>query len=191
MAFRMILAGVGGQGILFSTRLLAEAAMRDGMGVIGSETHGMSQRGGSVISHLKAGGYSSPLVRAGTADALISFQVDEAYRNLKFLRPTAGSRDGGALYVNAPAGFPVKPVADLLSASGIAWSTVDASSAALRLGSPLVSNLVVLGFAADGPSFPISLEQLFAAVEAISPARFRDLNLEALREGRRLHHEPE
>ncbi len=189
MAFQMILAGVGGQGILFSTRLLAEAAMQDGLGVIGSETHGMSQRGGSVVSHLKAGGYSSPLVRAGTADAVISFQADEAYRNLRFLRPEDDGRKGGALFVNAPAGFPVKPVADLLSGAGIPWTTVDASSAALRLGSPLVSNLVVLGCAAGTSSFPFNLDQLIASIEAISPARFRDLNLEALREGDRLRRE--
>lgn len=62
MRHQMILAGIGGQGVLFATKLLAESARRQGLAVIGSETHGMSQRGGSVVSHLKVGGFSSPMV---------------------------------------------------------------------------------------------------------------------------------
>ena len=68
---QLILSGVGGQGILFITRLLAETAIAKGLPVMTSETHGMAQRGGIVISHLKVGSFSSPLVQPGRAAGLI------------------------------------------------------------------------------------------------------------------------
>ena len=71
---QLIISGVGGQGILFVTRLLAETAIAAGMPVLTSETHGMAQRGGIVISHLKVGEYTSPLVRPGQADGLLSLK---------------------------------------------------------------------------------------------------------------------
>jgi indolepyruvate ferredoxin oxidoreductase beta subunit len=66
---QLVISGVGGQGVLFVTRLMAEAVIRKGLPVMTSETHGMAQRGGSVISHLKVGVFSSPLIRGGAADA--------------------------------------------------------------------------------------------------------------------------
>ena len=73
MRTQMILAGVGGQGILFATKIFSELGLKIGLSVTGSETHGMSQRGGSVISHLKLGSFHSPLIRTGSADLLYSF----------------------------------------------------------------------------------------------------------------------
>ena len=75
---KLILAGIGGQGVVFATRLLAQTAAAMGMPVLASETHGMSQRGGSVLAHLKLGGTESPLIRRGTADILLAFDRDEA-----------------------------------------------------------------------------------------------------------------
>jgi len=76
-----IIAGIGGQGILFSSKVLGHIALSKGINVIGSEVHGMSQRGGSVISHYKTGDYSSPLVEKGEADVLLAFDQTEALRN--------------------------------------------------------------------------------------------------------------
>jgi len=73
-----VIVGIGGQGILFSSRVLGHIAMSKGETVIGSEVHGMAQRGGSVISHFKIGDYSSPLVKAGEADTLLAFDQNEA-----------------------------------------------------------------------------------------------------------------
>ena len=69
-----VISGVGGQGVLFDTRLMAEAAIRKGLPVLTSETHGMAQRGGTVISHLKVGAYTSPLIRTGQADVLLAMK---------------------------------------------------------------------------------------------------------------------
>jgi len=67
---QIVISGVGGQGVLFITGLLADAAIDKGLPVFTSETHGMAQRGGTVISHLKVGDFSSPLIRPGHADGL-------------------------------------------------------------------------------------------------------------------------
>ena len=89
-----VLVGIGGQGILFSSRVFSEWGLRQGLNVLGSETHGMSQRGGSVIAHLKLGSFYSPMIQTGDADILYSFHEDETYRTLKFLKK------GGVCFAN-------------------------------------------------------------------------------------------
>ena len=91
---RYIIVGIGGQGILFTSRVLGNLAISRDQNVIGSEVHGMAQRGGSVISHLKTGNYKSPLVKTGDADVLIAFDQNEGIRNLSFLK------EGGVFIVN-------------------------------------------------------------------------------------------
>ena len=81
-----VIVGIGGQGILFTSRVLGRVAIGKGLPVIGSEVHGMAQRGGSVISHFKIGGYRSSLVRTGQADVLMAFDQSEGIRNLPYLR---------------------------------------------------------------------------------------------------------
>ena len=73
---QIVISGVGGQGVIFVTRILAEAAIRKGFSVFTSETHGMAQRGGTVISHLKVGDFSSPLIRPFKADGLLALTAD-------------------------------------------------------------------------------------------------------------------
>src|SRR5210317_265047 len=73
---QLIISGVGGQGVLFITGLLAEAAINKGLPVFTSETHGMAQRGGTVLSHLKVGDFSSPLIRPLQADILILLKAE-------------------------------------------------------------------------------------------------------------------
>ena len=80
-----VLSGLGGQGILFMTKIIAKTALRKGFSVMGAETHGMAQRGGSVISHLRLGNVNSSLVKPGSAQFLLSLEENEAYRNLPFL----------------------------------------------------------------------------------------------------------
>jgi indolepyruvate ferredoxin oxidoreductase beta subunit len=86
---------VGGQGVLFINHLLAKAALAAGMEVMVSEVHGMAQRGGSVISHLRIGPFHSPLAPLGSADLLFALEKYEAVRNIPYLR------QGGNLAVNA------------------------------------------------------------------------------------------
>jgi len=130
---QIVLSGVGGQGILFLSRLLAEAAIAGGFPVLTSETHGMAQRGGVVVSHLKVGGFDSPLVRTGRADLLLVLKEENVAVHRHFLA------DGGTLVVNAPVPTDAGP--------GVRVHAVDADALALSAGTPLAVNLVLLGFA--------------------------------------------
>ncbi len=130
---QIVVGGVGGQGVLFVTRLLADAAIRRGAGVLTSETHGMAQRGGVVVSHLKVGDFASPLVRAGRADGLIALSAEILPLHRPFLAP------GGWMVVNAPTGSP--------AGKGAGVHAVDATRLAGEAGTPQSVNLVLLGFA--------------------------------------------
>ena len=178
MRGQFLLAGMGGQGILFATRVLAYCAVAEGNKVLGSETHGMAQRGGSVVSHLKVGNYESPMVRAGGADFLLSFEPMEAYRYLHMLRI------GGTAYVNTKdAGFLDAEVAAALQERDVAIHTVDAFRIARELKAPLSANLVVVGFArASGPPGK-GFEMFRETVGRISPPRFAETNLGAFDAG--------
>ncbi|MEW6116112.1 MAG: indolepyruvate oxidoreductase subunit beta [Nitrospirota bacterium] len=131
MRQQILLSGVGGQGILFITRLLAEAAIYKGFPVLTSETHGMAQRGGTVLSHLKVGPFTSPLIRPGQADGLILLKAENLARHRFFLKP------GGWIVVNAPS----RPE----GAEDIYW--IDADTLAEQTGNHQSVNLIVLGCA--------------------------------------------
>ncbi len=174
---RIILVGVGGQGILFTTKVLAQTALRLGHAVIGSETHGMSQRGGSVISHLKIGG-QSPLVRRGTADILIALNEIEAYQALAYLR------EGGTCFANAPLErFPDDRLKDTLAQKQIACFAVNADAIALEFNAPPVANSALLGFVAAHDAIPFSFDQIAETVRLISHKKFRSINRQALERG--------
>jgi indolepyruvate ferredoxin oxidoreductase beta subunit len=130
---QIVLSGFGGQGILFLSRLLAETAIACGFPVITSETHGMAQRGGVVVSHLKVGGFDSPLVRPGRADLLIVLKEENVVLHREFLA------DGGALILNAPLPPDAGP--------RVRVHAVDADAIALSAGAPHAVNLILLGFA--------------------------------------------
>jgi indolepyruvate ferredoxin oxidoreductase beta subunit len=142
---------VGGQGILFITRLLAETAIAKGVPVLTSETHGMAQRGGIVISHLKAGVFSSPLVRPGHADGLIALNPGNVQIHRSFLKP------GGWIAANGRDAFSLAEAA-----------TIDADTIALQLGNPQAVNLIVLGRA-------LATGRLFCTTEDVDRALRRKL----------------
>lgn len=156
IAQQIIISGVGGQGILFITRLLADVAIAQGLPVLTSETHGMAQRGGIVISHLKVGDFTSPLVRPGQADALLSLKGETVALHRHFLRPK------GWIVANA---LPIQiveiehPVA-----------TVDADAVALSLNNPQSVNLIVLGRALAEPGL------LFCSREQVEQAIYAKLS---------------
>jgi len=133
MRRQIVLSGVGGQGILFLSRLLAEVAIARGFPVLTSETHGMAQRGGVVVSHLKVGGFDSPLVRTGRAGLLLVLKEENVALHRGFLS------DGGSLVVNAPVPTDAGP--------RVRVHAVDADALALSAGTPHAANLVLLGFA--------------------------------------------
>ncbi len=176
MEVKIVLAGIGGQGVVYATKVLSHAALARGEKVMASENHGMSQRGGSVQAHLKVGGTDAPLIRRGTADALIALDRAEALRNLPFLRA------GGAVYVNSPTGLD-PAVMRRLGELEIGVFALDADACAQELGAPAATNLIILGFAAAQSRIEMSVAELKEAVRTLGPAGMVELNWAALEMG--------
>jgi len=173
MRLDLVMSGLGGQGILFAARLLSQMALQRGWAVIGAETHGMAQRGGSVVAHLRFGGAEGSVIPAGRADALIALQETEAYRNLAFVRP------GGVVFVNAER-FPWPEVSDYVRRTRITGLAVPADSIALSEGLPRAGNLILIGLACQSERLPFGLKELTKAVREVSPPRFLEANLKAI-----------
>ena len=151
---QIIISGVGGQGVLFVTRLLAEAAIKKGQPVFTSETHGMAQRGGTVLSHLKVGDFSSPLIRPLQADILVLLKPENLEQHSSFLKP-----DGWAVSNGTD---------NLENESQTEVRTIDADALAQEIENPKAVNLVVLGFALAAAERAASEnKQLFCSAEDI------------------------
>ncbi len=130
---QIVISGVGGQGVLFITRLLAEAAMTKGLSVLTSETHGMAQRGGTVISHLKVGDFTGPLIMPGDAGGLIALKTENVTQHSRYLKPDAWAVVNSA----APLAMP----------GSINLHYCDAERLARDIKNPRALNLIMLGFA--------------------------------------------
>lgn len=165
MKQQLIISGMGGQGVLFLTRVIAEAGMRMGLEVLTAETHGMAQRGGSVLSTVKVGPFRSPLVRYGCADVGLFLHPDNLSTHGPHLRPT------GRVFINSVR--PVKDDAETLDATGIARS----------LGDSVLANLVLLGRAAGSGVLFCDLDQARAAVRALAHGTRSEASMCALEAG--------
>ncbi len=129
---QIVISGIGGQGVLFVTRLLAEAAIAKGLPVFTSETHGMAQRGGTVISHLKVGPFTSPLINPGRADGLIALKAESV------------DLHGG--YLNAQSWAAINSPSPVTAPAASALYTLDADRTARTIDDPRSVNLIMLGF---------------------------------------------
>jgi len=162
---QIVIFGLGGQGILFVTKLLAGAATIEGQDVIVSETHGMSQRGGAVESHVKIGGFSGALVRRGRADATIAIDPSRIGAALSFLRP------GGRCFASSP--VPVDGV-----------RVFDAAALAREIGASRAANIALVGFAsAAAPELFPRRESILAAIDMFSPPKAVESNRQAFLKG--------
>ncbi|MDA8126799.1 MAG: 2-oxoacid:acceptor oxidoreductase family protein [Deltaproteobacteria bacterium] len=162
---QIIISGIGGQGVLFVTRILAEAAIEQGLSVLTSETHGMAMRGGTVISHVKVGSFTSPLIRMGQADCALFLQAGNLEVHRGFLK---GS---GRIFING-------------STAVDGAATIDATALARKHGSLVIANLVLLGFAVRQGGLFCDAPTIEAVLKRISPAKQLALNLEGFRLGR-------
>lgn len=175
---QMIISGVGGQGVLLITRIFAQFALEEGYPIIGSEDHGMSQRGGSVMTHLKIGNFNSPLVKKGNADLLLSLEKNEAYRTLPYLRPSIHGKNGGLCFINSSDLNYMDPrVKSYLGDKGIEIHIFPAEDLAKEMGMPQSINIALIGFATAHPKFPFPYEKLKRAIEKVTHPRFREVNL--------------
>ncbi|MBI4573491.1 MAG: indolepyruvate oxidoreductase subunit beta [candidate division NC10 bacterium] len=184
----VLLAGIGGQGVLTASQLLTEAAVLAGHDVKKSEVHGMAQRGGVVTSHVRIGRkVYSPIISSGEVDMLVAFEEAEALRWRSEVRP------GGTLIVNClrvlpPVvnlglfKYPDDPLASLRTFDG-AFLPVEASTLAIEAGSPRLAGTILMGAAAA--LLPLSVAHWEAAIRSrFSAPEVADQNLKAFQRGR-------
>lgn len=172
----ILICGVGGQGTVMISKIIAAAAMKEGNRVHSAETIGMAQRGGPVTSHVRVGDEAfSPLVPFGSADVLIAFEPAEAVRNLRYLKPD------GAAVVNTGA---VKPVTESLLETGYDGREmieylrgkcnaifVDAGLESSKAGSEKFFNVVILGTAAGTGYLGIDKDTILAQIDDLLEGR--------------------
>lgn len=188
----IVLCGVGGQGTVLASKLIAAAAMKKGFPVMSAETIGMAQRGGSVFSHVRIGeGICSPMIARGSADLIIGFEPGETVRMLPFLK-----KDGHIVTSRRA----ILPVTASLSGSSYSGEdmvsylksrtenllVVDSEKACGEIGSSKALNVLLLGAAVLSGSLGFSEEDIKAAIEERLPERFHQMNFKAL-EYMRLH----
>jgi len=163
MKQQIIVSGIGGQGVLFLTRVIAQVAVDRGVPVLTSETHGMAQRGGTVLSTIKVGEFSSPLIRAGQADVGLLLWEENLPVHHSLLK------SDGKILINA-------------EKYGVG-ERIDASGIARKLGNAVLSNLVLLGLAVKEQSLFCNAEECEQAIRTLAPAKFVEQNIEAFRKG--------
>lgn len=186
MKFDIVLAGVGGQGVLSVSAIIASSAMAEGLHVKQSEVHGMSQRGGSVLANLRISDHpiASDLVSKGTAAMILGMEPVESLRYLEYLSP-AGTLITSGTPVATPAGYP--PIdAVLAEIQGLPSAhVVDAERLARQAGSARATNMVIVGAASEW--LPVKLETIEHFVRTMFAAKGEQVvetNLKALRAGR-------
>ncbi|NLK88124.1 MAG: indolepyruvate oxidoreductase subunit beta [Clostridiaceae bacterium] len=182
----IMIVGVGGQGTLLASRLLGNVAMKQGFDVKVSEVHGMSQRGGSVVTYVKMGEkVYSPIIEKGEADYLLAFENLEALRWIDYLK------NGGTLVLNdqqidpmpviiGKAKYPEK-IIERLREGGVRMDVIDALQIAKECGNIKSVNIVLLGVLAKTSN--IAKEVWLEAMREVIPQKILDVNLRAFDAG--------
>ena len=187
----IILAGVGGQGILSIATVLGEAALADNLLIKQAETHGMSQRGGAVYSHMRISNEPifSDLIPGGSADLILSVEPMESLRYLPYLSGTGYLVTNITPFINIP-NYPEieKVLAEIRKLPR--FIAIDADLIAKEVGSSRASNMVMLG--AASPFINIEFTQIEKGIRTIFERKGEsvvNLNLEAFRRGRKFAEE--
>lgn len=167
MKYQVVIAGIGGQGAVFLVKVLSIAASLKDQKCLGTENHGMSQRGGSVSCYVKVGDFYSPAIDEGQADLLIALEGNEGLRNIQYLK-----KGDGTIIVNADDKFPK-----------IDYNTIkiDAFSKAKKNELPIQAlNVYMLGVTlARDPHFPFSKNEIEEAIKQMN-AKMASKNIEVL-----------
>ncbi len=182
----IMIVGVGGQGTLLASRIIGNALIDCGYDVKVSEVHGMSQRGGSVVTYVRYGEeVASPIVEKGGADIIVAFEQLEALRWISYLKP------GGKMIINTQkidpmpviigaAAYP-EGILDTIKKSGVSYEAIDALSLANEAGNSKAVNVVLLGLMAKHSE--IEKETWLKSLRNTVPERFLELNLKAFELG--------
>ncbi len=165
MKQQIIVSGIGGQGVLFLTKVIAQVAVNRNIPVLTSETHGMAQRGGTVLSTIKVGDFASPLVRTGQADLGLLLWEANLPVHCSLLKTE------GAILINA--------------ADPGEGTRIDAAGIARNLGNAVLANLVLLGLAVKEQTLFCTQKECETAIKQLAPARFVEQNIEAFYQGLR------
>jgi len=183
----ILLSGVGGQGILLASELICSVFIAQGLDVKKNEIHGMSQRGGSVTSHIRFGAQvASPVIPEGEADFLVGFEKLEGYRYLYMLK------NCGYFFINdyqiVPGSMLLKKISEYpgdlkesIENSGKKTIWIDAQNMAEQLGNPRVVNLILLGRLAR--HLGIAPELWWDAIEEKVKKKFLEINKTAFQQG--------
>lgn len=183
----IVIAGVGGQGILLASDILGTACIQEGVAVRGTETHGMAQRGGSVEAHVRINCTYGPKVDPGTADVLIAFEPLEAARYAAYLRPHAVAvvNTSAISPVGGGSGCPsLEELLRIVSSSAGRVIAGDFTAEAEQTGSVRSLNVLMLGVAS--PFLPLRPESLQDAIRKLVKPAFLAVNREAFLRGRRI-----
>jgi indolepyruvate ferredoxin oxidoreductase, beta subunit len=194
--FKIVVAGVGGQGTLLASRLLADAAINAGMHVKIGETYGMAQRGGPVMGHIQIGGMThNPQIRKGEADVLIGFEPAEAVR-----RGVTYLKEGGLALINSRITSPVEvvsgmiPYPDFDKMIGLLRKVTDdirlfdATGIAEEAGDAITTNIVMLGSIVESGLLPYSEEVIVEVMKTGLKPQFLELNMKAFELGKKAYH---
>ena len=186
----ILIVGVGGQGTLLASVLLGGLAMKHGMDVKLSEVHGMAQRGGSVVTHVRMSEnpVCAPLIDKGCADIILAFEQLEALRYLDYLKP------GGKIFVNVQKIMPMTVLTgsakypdgsvELLESKSADVTAVDALAVAEELGNIKTVNVIMMGVLSHALDFS-ERDWMHVIEENVKP-KFIEINKAAFEKGRAL-----
>lgn len=180
--FNVIISGVGGQGLITLVKIITEAALINGNDVKSSELHGLSQRGGSVLIHVRFGKkINSPLVQQGKADLIMGLELLESLRVLNF-----SSKETDVLVNNylwpIPGGSPREEINKKLQDSlGKKLYLVSASDICKeKFGKEVLSGIYLLSYAVNQKLIPLKRESVLQAIKNVIPQKYQELNIKTL-----------
>jgi len=190
MQLDIVFSGVGGQGVVVISDIFCEAALIDGLDVAKAEIHGMAQRGGAIVAHVRIGDkVQEPLIEHGKADIVLGFEVLETATELPMLKPK-GTVVVNTKYIPPYAALvcSAKPLSQeqllsMIKAKARAVYEVDGIDIAKKLGNMLVVNTVLLGALSALPENPVQQESLKKAMAGRLKEKYVEVNLKAFQLG--------
>ena len=187
--YNIYISGVGGQGIIKTSIIMGEAAMKSNLSVVVGEIHGMSQRGGVVSTQMKIGDSHSPLIEEGKANLLLAFEPLESLRAMNMINKHS------YVVMNTAPIYPfnirqsehpypeLTIILDKLQSHAKKVIALDADGIAKKAGHILAVNMVMLGAAAAVPDFPLDKETILESMKNNLPEKSIPINLKAFEEG--------
>lgn len=196
MKYNILLAGVGGQGLILLSAVLGEACTANEIPIVTEEQHGLAQRSGSITAHVRIGEAYSPMIPYGEADLIIAMEAMEALRNIEFLKKDGdivmntnmmhpvietnklvNNRDQNLPYITFDA------IINQLKKATTRILVLDAKTLATQTGNTRTENIVLLGAASNLENFPLKRDQLLLAIKQIVPSKTVEANIKAFKLG--------